>query len=178
MCIYNYIQLYFQLNDCIELVDKNLGKQLAPSLLTVCSRFVIIKQEQAMQTHPDIGLMTARQQAQCCQVNFPKNPNIALKKSQDSLFFPEKSQDSLFFPEKSQDSLFFPEKSQDSLFFPEKSQDSHFHLLTSFQVPLIAWSDHYTQQISNIKSKWQEQNHQNAWNNWNYNWWWIELILI
>ena len=24
---------------------------------------------------------------QCCQVNFPKNPNIALKKSQDSLFF-------------------------------------------------------------------------------------------
>ena len=60
---------------------------------------------------------------QCCQVNFPKNPNIALKKSQDSLFF------------------------------PEKSQDSHFHLLTSFQVPLIAWSDHYTQQISNIKSK-------------------------
>ena len=49
---------------------------------------------------------------QCCQVNFPKNPNIALKKSQDSLFF------------------------------PEKSQDSHFYLLTSFQVPLIAWSDH------------------------------------
>ena len=61
--------------------------------------------------------------SQCCQVKFPKNPNIALKKSQDSLFF------------------------------PEKSQDSHFNLLTSFQVPLIVWSDHYTQQISNIKSK-------------------------
>ena len=59
------------------------------------------------------GLLLSCQQ--CCQVNFFKNPNIALKKSQDSLFF------------------------------PEKSQDSHFHLLTSFQVHLITWNDHYTQ---------------------------------
>ena len=39
---------------------KSLDNQLASSLLTTCSRLVIIKPEQAMRTHPDIGLMTAR----------------------------------------------------------------------------------------------------------------------
>ena len=39
---------------------KSLDNQLAASLLTTCSRLVIIKPEQAMRTHPDIGLMTAR----------------------------------------------------------------------------------------------------------------------
>ena len=48
---------------CISLVDKILDNQLASSLLTTCSRLVIIKPEQAMRTHPDIDLMTARQQA-------------------------------------------------------------------------------------------------------------------
>ena len=33
--------------------------QLAASLLTTCSRLVVIKPEQAMRTHPDIGLMIA-----------------------------------------------------------------------------------------------------------------------
>ena len=42
---------------------KSLDNQLPASLLTTCSRLVIIKPEQAMRTHPDIGLMTARQQA-------------------------------------------------------------------------------------------------------------------
>ena len=39
---------------------KSLDNQLASSLLTTCSRLVIIKPKQAMRTHPDIGLMTAR----------------------------------------------------------------------------------------------------------------------
>ena len=42
---------------------KNLDNQLASSLLTTCSRLVVIKPEQAMRTHPDIVFMTARQQA-------------------------------------------------------------------------------------------------------------------
>ena len=42
---------------------KSLNCRLASSLLTTCSRVVIIEPEQAMQTHTDIGLMTARQQA-------------------------------------------------------------------------------------------------------------------
>ncbi len=33
--------------------------QLAASLLTTCNRLVIIKLEQAMRTHPDIGLVIA-----------------------------------------------------------------------------------------------------------------------
>ena len=33
--------------------------QLAVSMLTTCNRFVIIKPEQAMRTHPNIGLMIA-----------------------------------------------------------------------------------------------------------------------
>ena len=45
---------------------KSLGfifdNQIASSLLTTCSRLVIIKPEQAMRTHPDIGLMAERQQ--------------------------------------------------------------------------------------------------------------------
>ena len=41
----------------------SLDNQLASILLTTCSRLVIIKSEQSMQTHPDIGLMTARQQS-------------------------------------------------------------------------------------------------------------------
>ena len=35
------------------------SSQLAASLLTICNRFVIIKPEQAMRTHPDIGLVIA-----------------------------------------------------------------------------------------------------------------------
>ena len=42
---------------------KSLDNQLASSLLTTCSRLVIIKPEQTMRTYPDIDLMTARQQA-------------------------------------------------------------------------------------------------------------------
>ena len=42
---------------------KSLDNQLASSLLTTCSRLVIIKSKQAMRTHPDIVLITARQQA-------------------------------------------------------------------------------------------------------------------
>ena len=42
---------------------KSLDNQLASSLLITCSRLVIIKPEQAMRTHPDIDLMTVRQQA-------------------------------------------------------------------------------------------------------------------
>ena len=48
---------------CIKRVDKSLDNQLAPSLLTTCSKLRTIKPEQAMRTHPDIGLMTARQQS-------------------------------------------------------------------------------------------------------------------
>ena len=33
------------------------SSQLAASLLTTCNRFVIVKPEQAMRTHPDIGLV-------------------------------------------------------------------------------------------------------------------------
>ena len=42
---------------------RSLDNQLAASLLTTCSTLVIIKPEQAMRTHSDIGFMTARQQA-------------------------------------------------------------------------------------------------------------------
>ncbi len=35
------------------------SSQLAASLLTTCNRLVIIKPEQAMRTHPDIGLVIA-----------------------------------------------------------------------------------------------------------------------
>ena len=42
---------------------KTLYNQLASTLLTTCSRLATTKPEQAMQTHPDIGLMTAREQA-------------------------------------------------------------------------------------------------------------------
>ena len=41
---------------------KLLDNELASSLLTTCSRLVIIKPEKAMRTHPDIGLMTAGHQ--------------------------------------------------------------------------------------------------------------------
>ena len=44
---------------CINSFDN----QLASCLLTTCSRLVIIKSKEAMRTHPDIGLMTARQQS-------------------------------------------------------------------------------------------------------------------
>jgi hypothetical protein len=52
-----------QFATCIKSVDDNLrqacGWQLASSLLTSCNRLDIIKPEQAMRTHPDIGLMIA-----------------------------------------------------------------------------------------------------------------------
>ena len=38
---------------------KSLDNQLTSSLLTTCSRLVIVKLEQAMGTHSHIGLMTA-----------------------------------------------------------------------------------------------------------------------
>ena len=48
---------------CSKSAVRNLQQvcrsQLAASLLTTCSRLVVIKLEQAMRTHPDIGLMTA-----------------------------------------------------------------------------------------------------------------------
>ena len=47
----------------ISLMQTCCHYQVASSLLTICSRLVIIKPEQAMRTHADIGLMTARQQA-------------------------------------------------------------------------------------------------------------------
>ncbi len=40
--------------------------QLAASLLTTCDRLVIIKPEQAMPTHPDIGLVIAARLASTC----------------------------------------------------------------------------------------------------------------
>ena len=43
---------------CIKLVINSLDNQLVSSLLTTCSRLVIIKPEQTMQTHSDIDLMT------------------------------------------------------------------------------------------------------------------------
>jgi hypothetical protein len=52
-----------QLTTCSKPAVHNLqqvcGRQLAASLLTTCNRLDIIKLEQAMQTHPDIGLMIA-----------------------------------------------------------------------------------------------------------------------
>ena len=45
-------------------------KQLASNLWTTCSRLVITKPEQAMQTHPDIVLMNARKQA-CSTLHVP-----------------------------------------------------------------------------------------------------------
>ena len=47
----------------ITLMGKSLDNQLILHLLTACSRLVIIKPEQAMRMHPDIGLMIARQQS-------------------------------------------------------------------------------------------------------------------
>ena len=41
-----------------SLLIKSLKYQLASSLLTTCSRLIIIKPKQAMRTHPDVGLMT------------------------------------------------------------------------------------------------------------------------
>ena len=44
-----------------KFVDKKLLTiNFAPSPWTSCSRLAVIKREQAMRTHPDIGLMTAR----------------------------------------------------------------------------------------------------------------------
>ena len=40
-------------------LDQVCSSQLAASLLTTCNRLDIIKPEQAMRTHPDIGLMIA-----------------------------------------------------------------------------------------------------------------------
>ncbi len=42
-----------------QLAQAECSSQLAASLLTTCNRLVIIKPEQAMQTHPDIGLVIA-----------------------------------------------------------------------------------------------------------------------
>ena len=41
-----------------SLLIKSINYQLAASLLTTCSRLIIIKPEQVMRKHPDIGLMT------------------------------------------------------------------------------------------------------------------------
>jgi hypothetical protein len=50
-----------QFTTCIKPAVHNLhqicSSHLAASLLTTCNRFDIIKPEQAMRTHPDIGLM-------------------------------------------------------------------------------------------------------------------------
>ena len=48
-------QVYENHADLMQL-DKNLENQLAASLLTTCSRLVIIKPEQAMKTHAGMGL--------------------------------------------------------------------------------------------------------------------------
>ena len=48
---------------CIKLVDKKSWQSTCSKPVTTCSRLVIIKTEQAMQTHSDIGLMTARERA-------------------------------------------------------------------------------------------------------------------
>ena len=52
-----------QFTICTKSAVRNLqqvcSSQLAASLLTTCSRLVVIKPEQAMRTHPDIGLMIA-----------------------------------------------------------------------------------------------------------------------
>jgi hypothetical protein len=52
-----------QFTTCIKSAVHNLhqicSSQLAASLLTTCNRLDIIKPEQAMRTHPDIGLMIA-----------------------------------------------------------------------------------------------------------------------
>ena len=52
-----------QFTICSKSAVRNLqqvcSSQLAASLLTTCSRLVVIKPEQAMRTHPDIGLMIA-----------------------------------------------------------------------------------------------------------------------
>ena len=52
-----------QFTTCIKPAVHNLhqicSSQLAASLLTTCNRLDIIKPEQAMRTHPDIGLMIA-----------------------------------------------------------------------------------------------------------------------
>ena len=52
-----------QFATCSKSAVRNLQQvcrsQLAASLLTTCSRLVVIKPEQAMLTHPDIGLMIA-----------------------------------------------------------------------------------------------------------------------
>ena len=52
-----------QFATCSKSAVRNLqqvcSSQLAASLLTACSRLVVIKPEQAMRTHPDIGLMIA-----------------------------------------------------------------------------------------------------------------------
>ena len=59
----NLQQVYLQLTICSKSAVRNLqqvcSSQLASSLLTTCSRLVVIKPEQAMRTHPDIGLMIA-----------------------------------------------------------------------------------------------------------------------
>ena len=43
--------------DEITFIKAACSSQLAASLLTTCNRLVIIKPEQAMRTHPDIGLV-------------------------------------------------------------------------------------------------------------------------
>ena len=53
---------------------KSLANQLAASLLTTCSRLVIIKPEQAMRTHPDVLTFVyafpGLEQYWHCQVSF------------------------------------------------------------------------------------------------------------
>ena len=52
-----------QITTCSKSAVRNLqqvcSSQIAASLLTTCNRLVVIKPEQAMRTHPDIGLMIA-----------------------------------------------------------------------------------------------------------------------
>ena len=63
-----------QFTICSKSAVRNLqqvcSSQLAASLLTTCSRLVVIKPEQAMRTHPDIGLMIATfsKSQTCCNL--------------------------------------------------------------------------------------------------------------
>ena len=53
------LQLTTRSKPAVHNLQQVCGRQLAASLLTTCNRLDIIKLEQAMRTHPDIGLMIA-----------------------------------------------------------------------------------------------------------------------
>ena len=75
-----FIPLYglFKVMDFTSLMKhQGLDNELSLSLLTTCSRLVIIKPEQATRTHPDIDLKTVRQQA-CRQIEKAYWINVTL----------------------------------------------------------------------------------------------------